>query len=146
MQANEVSNLSFQLEDSKKHLFGSTSEQRKLLNNHNFDKCAMDKSEYDSSDKKDNRNSTNGNETDSNTSSDSAPAQNKKPSRSKETAPRVGKTRLKVDKVVIHEMDEYYTFPEEARYEHNGMPEVENTRLQNLYGPIIWNMFTRWQG
>ena len=53
MLANEVSNLRLQLEDSRKHRFGRTSEQRRLLNNRNIDKSAMEKSEYDGSDKKD---------------------------------------------------------------------------------------------
>ena len=49
MLANEISNLRLQLEDSRKHRFGRTSEQRRLLNNRNLDKSAMDKSEYDGS-------------------------------------------------------------------------------------------------
>ena len=52
MLANEISNLRLQLEDSRKHSFGRTSEQRRLLNNRNLDKSAMEKSEYDGSDKK----------------------------------------------------------------------------------------------
>ena len=47
--ANEISNLRLQLEDSRKHRFGRTSEQRRLLNNRNIDKSAMEKSEYDGS-------------------------------------------------------------------------------------------------
>ena len=35
MLANEISNLRLQLEDSRKHRFGRTSEQRRLLNNRN---------------------------------------------------------------------------------------------------------------
>ena len=42
MLANEISNLRLQLEDSRKHRFGRTSEQRRLLNNRNIDKSAMD--------------------------------------------------------------------------------------------------------
>ena len=38
MLANEISNLRLQLEDSRKHRFGRTSEQRRLLNNRNIDK------------------------------------------------------------------------------------------------------------
>ena len=37
MLANEISNLRIQLEDSRKHRFGRTSEQRRLLNNRNID-------------------------------------------------------------------------------------------------------------
>ena len=95
MLANEISNLRLQLEDSRKHRFGRTSEQRRLLNNRNIDKSAMEKSEYDGSDKKgDDDNKANGNEAGGNTSSDNATAQNSKPSRRKETAPRAEKTRL----------------------------------------------------
>ena len=100
MLANEISNLRFQLEDSRKHRFGRTSEQRRLLNNRNIDKSAMEKSGYDGSDKKsDDDNKAKGNVTGSNTSSGNVPAQNSRPSRRKETAPRAGKTKLKVDKV-----------------------------------------------
>ena len=41
MLANEISNLRLQLEDSRKHRFGRTSEQRRLLNNRNIDKVMM---------------------------------------------------------------------------------------------------------
>lgn len=131
MLANEISNLRLQLEDSRKHRFGRTSEQRKLLNNRNLDKSALHESEYDGSDKKDDDNSkTDGNETGSGTTSDSTPAQNGKPSRRKETAPRAGKTKLKVDKVVVHEVDEYYTLPEGGRFmKRNGMPDVWEYRV-----------------
>ena len=44
MLANEISNLRLQLEDGRKHRFGRTSEQRRLLNNRNIDKSAMEKS------------------------------------------------------------------------------------------------------
>ena len=98
MLANEVSNLRLQLEDSRKHRFGRTSEQRRLLNNRNIDKSAMEKSEYDGSDKKDDNNKADGNGTGSNTSSGNVPAQNCRPSRKKETAPRAEKTRLKVER------------------------------------------------
>ena len=47
MLANEKSNLRLQLEDSRKHRIGRTSEQRRLLNNRNIDRSAMEKSEYD---------------------------------------------------------------------------------------------------
>lgn len=53
MLANEISNLRLQLEDSRKHRFGRTSEQRRLLNNRNLDKSALEQSEYDGSDRKD---------------------------------------------------------------------------------------------
>lgn len=79
MPANEISNLRLQLEDSRKHRFGRTSEQRQLLNNRNLDKSALHKSEYDGSDKKDDDDSkADGNETGSNGTSDSTPAQNSK--------------------------------------------------------------------
>jgi transposase len=113
MLANEISNLRLQLEDSRKHRFGRTSEQRRLLNNRNIDKSAMEKSEYDGSDKKDDNN--NGNGTGSNTSSGNVPAQNCRPSRKKETAPRAEKTRLKVDKVIVHEIEDYYQLPDGAK-------------------------------
>ena len=131
MLANEISNLRLQLEDSRKHRFGRTSEQRKLLNNRNLDKSALHESEYDGSDKKDDDNSkAGGNETGSSATSDSMPAQNSKPSRRKETAPRAGKTKLKVDKVVVHEVDEYYTLPEGGRFmKRNGMPDVWEYRV-----------------
>lgn len=140
MLANEISNLRLQLEDSRKHRFGRTSEQRKLLNNRNLDKSALHESEYDGSDKKDDDNSkADGNETGSSATSDSMPAQNSKPSRRKETAPRAGKTKLKVDKVVVHEVDEYYTLPEGGRFmKRNGMPDVweyrgiEHVRAHNV--------------
>ena len=45
MLANEISNLRLQLEDSRKHRFGRTSEQRRLLNNRNLDKSALEQSE-----------------------------------------------------------------------------------------------------
>ena len=99
MLANEISNLRLQLEDSRKHRFGRTSEQRRLLNNRNIDKPAMEKSEYDGSDKKGDDDKSDGNETGSNTSSGNIPAQDCRPSRKKEAAPRAEKTRLKVDKV-----------------------------------------------
>lgn len=140
MPANEISNLRLQLEDSRKHRFGRTSEQRQLLNNRNLDKSALHKSEYDGSDKKDDDDSkADGNETGSNGTSDSTPAQNSKLSRRKETAPRAAKTKLKVDKVVVHEVDEYYTLPEGGRFmNRNGMPDVweyrviEHVRVHNV--------------
>ena len=105
MLANEISNLRLQLEDGRKHRFGRTSEQRRLLDNRNIDKSAMEKSEYDGSGKKgDDDNKTDGNGTGSNTSSGNVPAQNCRPSRKKETAPRAEKSRLKVDKVIVHEI------------------------------------------
>ena len=131
MLANEISNLRLQLEDSRKHRFGRTSEQRKLLNNRNLDKSALHKSEYDGSDRKDDDNDkADGNETGSSTISGSTPAQNSQPSRRKETAPRAVKTKLKVDKVVVHEVDEYYTLPEGGRFmNRNGMPDVWEYRV-----------------
>ncbi|MDE5710696.1 hypothetical protein [Bacteroides sp.] len=54
--ANESSNLCFQFEVGKKHCFGRTSGRRRLLNNRNFDKSAMDKSEYEGLGKKDDEN------------------------------------------------------------------------------------------
>ncbi len=131
MLANEISNLRLQLEDSRKHRFGRTSEQRKLLNNRNLDKSAMEKSEYDGSDRKDDDNDkADGNETGSSTISGSTPAQDSQPSRRKETAPRAVKTKLKVDKVVVHEVDEYYTLPEGGRFmNRNGMPDVWEYRV-----------------
>lgn len=99
----------------------------------------MDKSKYDGSDKKNDGNSTNGNETGGNTSSDSAPAQESKPSRRKETASRAGKSKLKVNKVVVHEVDEYYTFSEGGRFmNRNDVPSVweyrviEHVRVHNV--------------
>ena len=139
MLANEISNLRLQLEDSRKHRFGRTSEQRRLLNNRNIDKSAMEKSEYDGSDKKGDDNKANGNEAGGNTSSDNATAQNSKPSRRKETAPRAEKTRLKVDKVVVHEIEDYYQLPDGARLmNRNGMADVweyrfiEHVRAHNV--------------
>lgn len=131
MLANEISNLRLQLEDSRKHRFGRTSEQRKLLNNRNIDKSALHKSEYDGSDRKDDDNDkADGNETGSSTISGSTPAQDSQPSRRKETAPRAVKTKLKVDKVVVHEVDEYYTLPEGGRFmNRNGMPDVWEYRV-----------------
>ena len=130
MLANEISNLRLQLEDSRKHRFGRTSEQRRLLNNRNIDKSAMEKSEYDGSDKKDDNNKADGNGTGNNTSSGNVPAQNCRPSRKKETAPRTEKTRLKVDKVVVHEIEDYYQLPEGARFmNRNGMPDVWEYRV-----------------
>ena len=131
MLANEISNLRLQLEDSRKHRFGRTSEQRRLLNNRNIDKSALHKSEYDGSDKDDDdNNKADGNEAGGNTSSDNATAQNIQPSRRKETAPRAVKTKLKVDKVVVHEVDEYYTLPEGGRFmNRNGMPDVWEYRV-----------------
>lgn len=88
MLANEISNLRLQLEDSRKHRFGRTSEQRRLLNNRNIDKSAMEKSEYDGSGKKgDDDNKTDGNGTGSNTSSGNVPAQNCRPSRKRKLLP-----------------------------------------------------------
>ena len=131
MLANEISNLRLQLEDSRKHRFCRTSEQRRLLNNRNIDRSAMEKSEYDGSDKDDDdNNKADGNEAGGNTSSDNATAQNIQPSRRKETAPRAVKTKLKVDKVVVHEVDEYYTLPEGGRFmNRNGMPDVWEYRV-----------------
>lgn len=130
MLANEMSNLRLQLEDSRKHRFGRTSEQRRLLGNRNIDKPAMDKSDYDGSDKKDDRKDDDGNANGDNASSDNAPSRNGKPSRRKETRPRAEKTRLKVDKVVEHEVDEYYTLPEGGRFmNRNGMPDVWEYRV-----------------
>ena len=140
MLANEISNLRLQLEDSRKHRFGRTSEQRRLLNNRNIDKSAMEKSEYDGSDKKgDDDNKANGNEAGGNTSSDNATAQNSKTSRRKQTAPRSEKTRLKVDKVVVHEIEDYYQLPYGARLmNRKGMADVweyrfiEHVRAHNV--------------
>lgn len=100
----------------------------------------MDKSEYDGSDKKDSDNNTNSEETSSDISSNgSQSVQNNKSSRKKETAPRAEKTKLKVDKIVIHEVDEYYTHPEGGQFmKRNGMPNVweykvaEHERAHNV--------------
>lgn len=128
--ANEISNLRLQLEDSRKHRFGRTSEQRRLLNNRNIDKSAMEKSEYDGSDKEDDGNNADGSETGNNTSSDNVPAHNVRPSRKKENAPRAEKSRLKVDKVVVHEIEDYYQLPEGARFmNRNGMTDVWEYRV-----------------
>lgn len=138
MLANEVSKLRLQLEDSRKHRFGRTSEQRRLLNNRNLDKSALEKSEYDGSDKKDNNKAAD-NESGSNTSFDSTPAQNSRRSMKKETAPRAQKTKLKVDKIAVHEVDEYYTLSKGARFmNRNGMPDeweyrfIEHVRAHNV--------------
>ena len=40
------------------------------------------------------------------------PAAYLQPSRRKETAPRTEKSRLKVDKVVVHEIEDYYQLPD----------------------------------
>ena len=115
MLANEISNLRLQLEDSRKDRFGRTSEQSKLLNNRNLDKFSMERSEFDGSDKKgDDNNMSDGNEPGDNTSSDNVPAQNCRPSR-KETTPRAEKSRLKVDKVVVYEIEDYYQLPDGAK-------------------------------
>lgn len=128
--ANEISNLRLQLEDSRKHRFGRTSEQRRLLNNRNIDKSAMEKSEYDGSDKEDDGNNADGSETGNNTSSNNVPAHNVRPSRKKENAPRAEKSRLKVDKVVVHEIEDYYQLPEGARFmNRNGMTDVWEYRV-----------------
>ena len=140
MLANEISNLRLQLEDGRKHRFGRTSEQRRLLDNRNIDKSAMEKSEYDGSGKKgDDDNKTDGNGTGSNTSSGNVPAQDCRPSRKKETAPRAAKTRLKVDKVIVHEIEDYYQLPDGARLmNRNGMADVweyrfiEHVRAHNV--------------
>ncbi len=130
MLANEISNLRLQLEDSRKHRFGRTSEQRRLLNNRNIDKSAMGKSEYDGSDKKDDNNKADGNESGGNTSPGNVPAQNCRASRKKETAPRAEKTRLKVDKVIVHEIEDYYQLPDGARLmNRNGMADVWEYRV-----------------
>lgn len=137
MLANEISNLRLQLEGSRKHRFGRTSEQRRLLNNRNIDKSAMEKSEYDGSGKKgDDDNKTDDNGTGSNTSSGNVSAQNCSPSRKKETAPRAAKTRLKVDKVIVHEIEDYYQLPDGARLmKRNGMADVWEYRLYDFSMP-----------
>ena len=140
MLANEISNLRLQLEGSRKHRFGRTSEQRRLLNNRNIDKSAMEKSEYDGSGKKgDEDNKANGNGTGSNASSGNISAQDCRPSRKKETAPRAEKSRLKVDKVIVHEIEDYYQLPDGARLmNRNGMADVweyrfiEHVRAHNV--------------
>ena len=102
-----------------------------LAGNRNIDKSAMEKSEYDGSGKKgDDDNKTDGNGTGSNTSSGNVPAQNCRPSRKKETAPRAAKTRLKVDKVIVHEIEDYYQLPDGARLmKRNGMADVWEYRF-----------------
>ena len=124
MLANEIFNFRLQLEDSRKHRFGRTSEQRRLLNNRNIDKSSMEKSEYDGSDKKNDNNKADDNESGGNTTSDSTPAQNSRPSRRKEITPRAEKNRLKVDEVIVHEIEDYYQLPDGARFmKRNGMTE-----------------------
>ena len=148
MLANEISNLRLQLEDGRKHRFGRTSEQRRLLNNRNIDKSAMEKSSTAVLARKVmmiirpmvtvpaaiplpvtylHR---------------TAGLQGKK-----ETAPRAAKTRLKVDKVIVHEIEDYYQLPDGARLmKRNGMADVweyrfiEHVRAHNV------DMCTRWQG
>ena len=129
MLANEISNLRLQLEDSRKHRFGRTSEQRRLLNNRNIDKSAMGKSEYDGSDKKDDNNKADGNESGGNTSPGNVPAQNCRASRKRKLL-RAEKTRLKVDKVIVHEIEDYYQLPDGARLmNRNGMADVWEYRV-----------------
>ena len=115
MLANEISNFRLQLENSRKHRFCRSSEQRRLLNNRNIDKSSMEKSEYDGSDRKDDNNKADDNESGGNTTSDSTPAQDSRPSRRKETTPRAENSNLKVDKVVVHEIEDYYKLPYGAR-------------------------------
>ena len=130
MLANEVANLRLQLENSRKHRFGRTSEQRRLLNNRNIDKPALERSEYDGSDRKKD-DTDHGNDEGSNTpSGSSGPAPKARTARSKETAPRAEKTRLKVDKTVVHEIEDYYHLPEGAKFmNRNGMPDVWEYRV-----------------
>lgn len=101
----------------------------------------MEKSEYDGSDKKDDDddNEANGNDTGSNTSSSNVPVQNSKPSRKKEASPRVKKIRLKVDKVIVHEIEDYYQLPDGTKLiNRNGMPDmweyriIEHVRAHNV--------------
>ena len=130
LPANEVSNIRLQLDDSRKHRFGRTSEQRRLLNNRNIDKYALEKSEYDGSGKK-KEDENHGNDEGGNTPSGSSnPTSGTKTTRSKETAPRAEKTRLKVNKVVVHEIEDYYQLPEGARFmNRNCMPDVWEYRV-----------------
>lgn len=90
----------------------------------------MDKSEYDGSGRNNGGDIDKGTDGSGNAPSDSMPARKSNPPRRKETAPRAEKTRLKVDKVVVHEVDEYYTLPEGARFmNRNGMPDVWEYRV-----------------
>ena len=130
MLSNEIFNLRLQPEDGRKHHFDHTSEQRRLLNIRSINKPAMDKSEYDGSSNDKDNDKSNGNEADNNISFDNVSVQNNKPSRKKETVPCTGKTRLKVEKVVVYEMEEYDTLPEERRFMNcNGMPNVWEYRV-----------------
>ena len=102
MLANEISNLRLQLEGSRKHRFGRTSEQRRLLNNRNIDKSAMEKSEYDGSGKKgDDDNKTDGNGTGSNTSSGNIYCTGLQTFKEKETATPCRKDQTKGGKVMF---------------------------------------------
>lgn len=151
MLANEISNLRLQLEDGRKHRFGRTSEQRRLLDNRNIDKSAMEKSEYDGSGKKgDDDNKTDGNVTGSNTSSGNVPVQDCRPSRKKETAPRAAKTRLKVDKVIVHEIEDYLWafFAKHVKlvyYHYNNgsrASDVAKTFLEHFMGSVSTDGYT----
>ena len=48
----------------------------------------------------------------------------------RKTAPRAAKTRLKVDKVIVHEIEDYYQLPDGARLmKRNGMADVWEYRV-----------------
>lgn len=95
----ESENLKLQLGNSRKHRFGRTSEQKRLLNNRNIDESAMDKLEFDGSDKKDDKDaSDSGNSEGGSTPSGYESPQKGGTTRRKETSPRAEKTRMKVDK------------------------------------------------
>ena len=136
----ESENLKLQLGNSRKHRFGRTSEQKRLLNNRNIDESAMDKSEFDGSDKKGDKDASgSGNSEGGSTPSGCESPQKGGTTRRKETSPRAGKTRMKVDKIVTHEIDDYYQLPPGARImNRNGMPDVweysviEHVRAHNV--------------
>lgn len=136
----ESENLKLQLGNSRKHRFGRTSEQKRLLNNRNTDESAMDKSEFDGSDKKDAKDaSDSGNGEGGSTPSGCESPQKGGTTRRKETSPRAEKTQMKVDKIVTHEIDDYYQLPPGAGImNRNGMPDVweysviEHVRAHNV--------------
>lgn len=100
----------------------------------------MDKSEFDGSDKKDAKDaSDSGNGEGGSTPSGCESPQKGGTTNRKETSPRAEKTQMKVDKIVTHEIDDYYQLPPGAGImNRNGMPDVweysviEHVRAHNV--------------
>ena len=101
--SRENKNLKNDVKNGRKHLYGRNAEQQCLLNNRDMNILGQDKADYDGT-------------PDSVRHKDEAEAPQQKNPRKKEDKKRAPKKSCKVDKTVVHKVEDYYNLPEGAYY------------------------------